>query len=58
MGPLECGPRGSQQGRWEEVRREEVWREEECLRGRWDVGGEREPVWVSVRRGRGSCRPA
>ncbi len=57
-GPVECGPRGSQRGRREEVLRGEVCRAEECLRGRRDVGVEREPVWVSVRRGRGSCRPA
>jgi hypothetical protein len=50
MGPIECGPRGSQRGRREEVRREvrrvEVRREEECLCGHRDVGGEWEPVWV------------
>ena len=58
MGLVECGPRGSQRGRREEVRRVEVWWAEECRHGRWDVGVEREPVWVSVWRGRGSCRPA
>ena len=58
MGLVEGGPRGSQRGHREEVRRVEVWRAEECRCGRRDVGVEREPVWVSVRRGRGSCRPA
>ena len=53
MCPVECGPRASQRGRREEVRREEV-----RLRGHREVGGEWEQVCVAVRRGRGSCRPA
>ena len=56
MGLVEGGPRGSQRGRREEVWLVEIRRAEECCRGRRDVGVEHEPVWVSVRRGRGSLK--